>query len=365
MSLTAAEEAQTRELLAQEAAILSLASNEPTIISKLAATKVNLSQLPSASSVADADLLLLRQGSTDKSVAGSIVKAYAGTTVPDASETVKGIVELATVAEAQSGTDTARAVTPAGLAASSNSVVGSFSNLKSSATGTSATITVTADEIVVENASNAYKTLRSVSLSIAGTSVGANALDTGTIAINTWYSLWVIWNGTTTAGLMSISATAPTLPGGYTHKARIGWIRTDASGNKYPLAFKQYGRTVQYAVTSGSNVVNMPQMASGSAGSVTTPTWVSVAIGSFIPSSAVRIKGVLAVGDNGGGMVAPNNSFGAYNSSTNPPPCSGNWSANMSGTRIGFDFALESSNIYWATINIAAQLYCFGWEDNL
>ena len=35
----------------------------------------------------------------------------------DASETVKGIVELATTAEATAGTDTARAVTPAGLAA--------------------------------------------------------------------------------------------------------------------------------------------------------------------------------------------------------------------------------------------------------
>lgn len=37
--------------------------------------------------------------------------------VAAASETVSGIVELATVAEAQAGTDTARAVTPAGLAA--------------------------------------------------------------------------------------------------------------------------------------------------------------------------------------------------------------------------------------------------------
>jgi len=37
--------------------------------------------------------------------------------VQDASETVKGIVELATTAEATTGTDTARAVTPAGLAA--------------------------------------------------------------------------------------------------------------------------------------------------------------------------------------------------------------------------------------------------------
>tara|TARA_S200002703_G_scaffold106091_2_gene92024 strand:+ start:694 stop:1575 length:882 start_codon:yes stop_codon:yes gene_type:complete len=37
--------------------------------------------------------------------------------VQDASETVKGIIELATTTEATTGTDTARAVTPAGLAA--------------------------------------------------------------------------------------------------------------------------------------------------------------------------------------------------------------------------------------------------------
>lgn len=37
-------------------------------------------------------------------------------TIPDASETVKGIVELATTAEAEAGSDTTRAVTPAGLA---------------------------------------------------------------------------------------------------------------------------------------------------------------------------------------------------------------------------------------------------------
>ena len=37
--------------------------------------------------------------------------------VPDAAVTVKGIVELATVAEAEAGTDAERAVTPEGLAA--------------------------------------------------------------------------------------------------------------------------------------------------------------------------------------------------------------------------------------------------------
>jgi len=48
------------------------------------------------------------------------LKAYVATASPapaDASETVKGIVELATVAEVTTGTDTARAVTPAGAKA--------------------------------------------------------------------------------------------------------------------------------------------------------------------------------------------------------------------------------------------------------
>jgi hypothetical protein len=43
--------------------------------------------------------------------------APTGVTAPSASETVQGIIELATSAEVQTGTDTVRAVTPAGLAA--------------------------------------------------------------------------------------------------------------------------------------------------------------------------------------------------------------------------------------------------------
>ncbi len=45
------------------------------------------------------------------------IENLAAGAVPDASTTVKGKVELATVAEAEAGTDTTRAVTPEGLAA--------------------------------------------------------------------------------------------------------------------------------------------------------------------------------------------------------------------------------------------------------
>lgn len=79
MALTATEEAQARQLIAQQAALLSLAGNEATITSKLGAAKVNLGQLPVVSALADADLLLVRQGTTDKSVASSVAKTYIGT----------------------------------------------------------------------------------------------------------------------------------------------------------------------------------------------------------------------------------------------------------------------------------------------
>lgn len=64
---------------------------------------------------------------------------------PDASETVKGIVELATAAEVQTGTDAARAVTPAGLAAT----LGSNLILKRSCkAATTANITLSAPQTI-------------------------------------------------------------------------------------------------------------------------------------------------------------------------------------------------------------------------
>lgn len=113
MALTSTEEALVRQLLDQQAAILSLAGNESTITSKLGATKVTLSDLVAASAVADSDLLLLRQGTSDKSATAAVIKA--AMTPADASTTVKGVVELATDGETQTGTDAIRAVTPASL----------------------------------------------------------------------------------------------------------------------------------------------------------------------------------------------------------------------------------------------------------
>lgn len=367
MALTATEEALVRQLLDQQAAILSLAGNESTITSKLGATKVTLSDLVAASAVDNADLFLLRQGTTDKSVTGAIVKALA--TQPNASETVKGIVELATAAETVTGTDATRAVHPEGLTAALATVGASveslFKKLTCSAPGNSANISVTADEVVVQNPSNQYKTLRNVALTVAGTAVGANGLDAGTIAASTWYSLWIIWNGTTTAGLMSLSATAPTLPSGYTHKARVGWIRTDNTSNKYPLGFKQYGRSVKYTI-GAANVPGMPLMASGAnVGTPISGVWVAVSVSAFVPSTASRIQGAAdATSTSMYVFVAPNNTYGGYGSATNPPPVGALGLSSVAGIT-PFDFILESTNIYWNNANGTCYLWATGWEDNL
>lgn len=118
MALSAAEEALVRELIAENPQLLSLADNEATIISKLGATKKNLSELAAALSLNDTDLAFVRQGSSDKSVALSVLKAFAVAAVPAASETVSGIAELATTAEATAGTDDLRIMTPLKVAQS-------------------------------------------------------------------------------------------------------------------------------------------------------------------------------------------------------------------------------------------------------
>lgn len=144
MALTAAEEALVRELIAQNPELLSLAGNEATIISKLGATKKNLSQLAAALSLNDTDLLFTRQGTSDKSVALSVLKAFVVAGVPAASETVSGIAELATTSEATAGTDDLRIMTPLKVAQSiaANATVAQIQPVTASVASNALTLTL-------------------------------------------------------------------------------------------------------------------------------------------------------------------------------------------------------------------------------
>lgn len=246
--------------------------------------------------------------------------------------------------------------------ASVSSVQGSFKNLQVSTPGTNANVLISADEIALEDGSNNYVTARSVSLTINSAGAGANGLDTGAVAASTWYSVWVIRKPDgTTAGMISLSSSSPTMPSGYTFKARVGWIRTDGTANKYPLSMVQMGRRAQYKVAAGTNVTNMPIMASGSAGSTTTPTYSAVATGTYVPPTASQINVVAGGQASGNILVAPNASYGAAGQSTNPAIIS----SGISGLGLPGSMVLESSNIYYASNVATAYLACSGWEDNI
>lgn len=181
---------------------------------------------------------------------------------------------------------------------------------------------------------------------------GANGLDTGAVAASTPYYVYAIYGATGLACLASLSATAPTMPSGYTAWGRIGSVVMDGSTNI--RAFRQLGARTQF-INTGSGV---PQLASGVAG-VNTGTYVAIPLGAFVPAVAqsVTVYAYSAVDVVG---VAPNNSYGAYNSSTNSPPIDVIMSG---GTGMG-ELVLESTNLYWFSTGAAGSVHLLAYTDN-
>lgn len=195
----------------------------------------------------------------------------------------------------------------------------------------------------------------------------ANSLDTGSWAYNTWYNTFLIYDGTTSGLLFSLSATAPLLPTGYTHFARVNAFRTPsaAAANYYPKAFTQRDGQTRYRVgATGSNVLNLPIMASGAAGNPSTPTWQALSVSSFVPPTATGI--CLLVSNDGSSaniIAAPSNNYGGYASTTNPPPINLTQGSSALRHSAAHMMILESTNIYYASNNSSSYIACIGWEE--
>ena len=239
-------------------------------------------------------------------------------------------------------------------------IQGGFKNLKGT-WASNTTATFTADQVVVQDTSLNALALASYSQTVSTGTSGAGGLDTGSLAAATWYHVYAIYNPTTpaTSILISLSSTSPTMPTGYTYKARIGTFYTDNSGNI--RGFKQFGRKTRWLV--GSNLSGLPSMASGALGSVTVPTWSTVSTANFAPSTASFISVVphlatatLSI------LLASNNSYGAYNSSSNPPLVI---VSSVAFNKSPAELPLESANIYYASSDSSALVASFGYEDNL
>lgn len=75
---------------------------------------------------------------------------------------------------------------------------------------------------------------------------GLNGLDTGSVAANTWYYIWLISNGTTTGAVFSLESdlTNVLLPTGYIHGLRVGAIRTVGAPGCDLIPIVQIDKTV-------------------------------------------------------------------------------------------------------------------------
>lgn len=257
-----------------------------------------------------------------------------------------------------------------GTGTSAGPVVGAAYGLKIlNNSGTPNTkIDATAISASMVNSSGVSVAAASVSVTIdltTGTSTAAaNGMDGHSRGTSAWIYLYLISNGTVTAGLGSTTSPlsgTPTMPSGYSYAFFMGAMRVDGSGNL--LRTRQLGRHAQYVIVAATNTAAMPQMAvsAGAVGDPTVPTWISVAVGAFVPATAGVLRGAFSCSGAVNAEVAPNNAYGVYNSTTNPPPLAVD--GNFSPSAQIFEFTLESTNIYWATSATASYVWARGWED--
>ena len=144
---------------------------------------------------------------------------------------------------------------------------------------TVSTVDIDADAVSVRNSSGVTLRLENINLTVTISNSGANGLDTGSEAASTWYHYFTIYNPDTdtTAGLFSISPTAPTLPAGFTFFGLVGAIRNEGDSD--------FRNLIQVG-----NLVTIDDLQVLTAGSSTAPTPpATVDLSAIVPETAIKI----------------------------------------------------------------------------
>lgn len=187
---------------------------------------------------------------------------------------------------------------------------------------------------------------------------GGGCLDTGNVAANTWYHLFVIMRADTGVvdELCSTSAMTPALPSGYSKKRRIGSFKTDAS--THILNFNQNGDEFLWSLA---------QSDASTAALGTTPTSFPLSTPPSVITNAV-INLVVQAPSTGGAAVLVTSNLGTSPVSNVPP---GNYtiyapSAGAVGAQGRINVRTDTarsiqlvSNVAGATVWIASA----GWMD--
>lgn len=185
-----------------------------------------------------------------------------------------------------------------------------------------------------------------------------NKLDTGAKANSTWYHVWVIRKDSdgSTDWLYSLSATAPTMPSGYTYKRRIGSVKTDGSGNI--LGFIQRGDMFLLAIPISEYNDTNPGTAAVLKTLAGVPTGVRVEhIGSYyLRSSTVAVSSLISCPDTTDTAPA---AVGPQTIRSSPTQLeSSAYGRCMTNTSAQIRYRVDVSDG-----NVICRASTFGWED--
>jgi len=204
---------------------------------------------------------------------------------------------------------------------------------------------------------------------------GLNGLDTGAIGSNQNYYIYAISNGGLLRGVASLSATyaGASAPSGYTFSKFLGaWRTTTAAANL--TGGRQGGFRFQYV--PGLAAAIPAALISGASGSVTTPTWTSVATTTAVPPNNIAAVNLILSFPNvastglGAAMAAPSNGFAAFGSAPIAPLIVAG--AQTTGAGIGQGPANASQGtfvgvgpFFYASSLAGTALTVDGWNVNL
>lgn len=212
-------------------------------------------------------------------------------------------------------------------------------------------ITLTADQVTAVN--NSFQIASrtgvtyTINITLGTVTATANGMDGEAPGTSSWINIWAIDNGVSGAGLASVTATAPTMPSGYSYKCRLGAMRVDGASN--------LNKTMQLGAR-GQWVAAPAAIANGGNGGVLTATPVAT----VAPPTATQLHGSIIFNGAGTGtvLVAANNGTGGTIAQF------GSTVADLNAI-IFFSAVLESANIYYSSTAAGTSLTPSGWQDKV
>lgn len=185
---------------------------------------------------------------------------------------------------------------------------------------------------------------------------GNGALDSGAIANNTWYHVYLIQRVDTGVVdvIFSTSASAPTLPADYTLYRRIGSIRTNGSAQW--VKFSQNGDEFLWDVVTGDvAVTNLGTTATLYTLTVPTGVKVNALFRAAFKSASVNVVGVVTSPDESDQGTAAATGMGTFN-----VPVAGNYSILHLNIRTNTSAQIRArADTASSTFNVST----YGWTD--